>query len=121
MVKSAAAAAIALVLLNSDAGRAQPPASQPYVWRNVAIGGGGFVTGLLFHPREKNLLYARTDVGGAYRSDDGGKHWIPITDWIGGLDFTGIESFAVDPADANRIYLAAGIYSNMRAAILRTS
>jgi photosystem II stability/assembly factor-like uncharacterized protein len=87
----------------------------------VTIGGGGFVTGLLFHPREKNLLYARTDVGGAYRSDDAGKHWIPITDWIGGLDFTGIESFAVDVNDANRIYLAAGIYSQTRAAILRSS
>jgi photosystem II stability/assembly factor-like uncharacterized protein len=113
--------AAALILVNPSASRAQPVGSQPYVWRNVTIGGGGFVTGLLFHPREKNLLYARTDVGGAYRSDDAGRHWIPITDWIGEMDFTGIESFAVDPMDANRIYLAAGIYSQTRAAILRST
>src|SRR6185312_1359495 len=50
-----------------------------------------------------------------------GGHWIPMTDWIGGMDFTGIESFAVDPQDANRIYLAAGIYSGTRAAILRSA
>ena len=24
----------------------QPPPSEPYVWRNVVIGGGGFVTGM---------------------------------------------------------------------------
>ena len=120
-LKSIAPAVAGLVLLNQSASLAQSPDSQPYVWRNVKIGGGGFVTGLLFHPREKNLLYARTDVGGAYRSDDAGKHWIPITDWVEGIDFTGIESFAVDPSDPNRIYLAAGIYSQTRAAILRSA
>jgi photosystem II stability/assembly factor-like uncharacterized protein len=121
LFKFIASAVIAPILLNPAAIPSQSVDSQPYVWRNVTIGGGGFVTGLLFHPREKNLLYARTDVGGAYRSDDAGKHWIPITDWIGGIDFTGIESFAVDPMDANRIYLAAGIYSQTRAAILRSN
>jgi photosystem II stability/assembly factor-like uncharacterized protein len=111
----------ALSFLIPCAAPAQSPGSVPYEWRNVTIRGGGFVTGLLFHPHEKNLLYARTDVGGAYRSDDAGGHWIPITDWVGAMDFTGIESFAVDPADANRIYLAAGVYSGTRAAILRSA
>jgi photosystem II stability/assembly factor-like uncharacterized protein len=111
----------ALSFLIPCAAPAQSPGSVPYEWRNVTIRGGGFVTGLLFHPHEKNLLYARTDVGGAYRSDDAGGHWIPMTDWVGGMDFTGIESFAVDPADANRIYLAAGVYSGTRAAILRSA
>ncbi len=119
--KSIFFAAVALGLSIPPVIRAQSVASEPYQWRNVTIGGGGFVTGLLFHPREKNLLYARTDVGGAYRSDDAGSHWIPITDGIGGMDFTGIESFAIDPADANRIYLAAGIYNATRAAILRSA
>jgi photosystem II stability/assembly factor-like uncharacterized protein len=112
---------VAFVSFICSSASAQSPGSVPYEWRNVTIRGGGFVTGLLFHPREKNLLYARTDVGGAYRSEDAGGHWIPITDWITGIDFTGIESFAVDPADANRIYLAGGIYSGGRAAILRSA
>src|SRR6185312_17396519 len=112
-------ALVVSVFLIPCAAPAQSLSSAPYEWRNVTIRGGGFVTGLLFHPREKNLVYARTDVGGAYRSEDSGRNWVPITDWIGGMDLTGIESFAVDPSDANRIYLAAGTYSGTRAAILR--
>jgi len=33
------------------------------LWKNVTIGGGGFVTGLIFSPTERGLVYARTDVG----------------------------------------------------------
>jgi len=99
--------------------------SEPYIWRNVVIGGGGFVTAIITHPAQKGLLYARTDVGGAYRWDDSAKRWIPITDWIGMADgnLTGIDSLAVDPSDPNRVYLAAGTYSSSWAgngAILRS-
>lgn len=94
--------------------------SAPYQWKNVVIGGGGFVTGLIAHPRAKNLLYARTDVGGAYRWDEASRRWIPITDSFGEEDFTGIESIALDPNDTNRVYLAAGIYEFSRAAIFRS-
>jgi photosystem II stability/assembly factor-like uncharacterized protein len=89
------------------------PPSEPYVWRNVVMGGGGFVTGIIPHPRQKGLMYARTDVGGAYRWDDSAQRWIPITDWIGMADanLMGIDSLAVDPNDPQRVYLAAGAYS----------
>lgn len=96
--------------------------AQTYVWRSVAMGGGGFVDGIVFHPTEKNLMYARTDVGGAYRWDDKNQEWIPLTDWLSPAqgNFTGIESIALDPADANRVYLAAGTYTSGAAAILRS-
>jgi hypothetical protein len=98
----------------------KPVPTASYVWRNVVMGGGGFVTGIIFHPAQKNLFYARTDVGGAYRWDDSKKKWIPLTDAFRGIDFTGSESLALDPADTNRVYLAAGIYHGTRAAILRS-
>ncbi|OIR09288.1 xyloglucanase precursor [mine drainage metagenome] len=99
------------------AARADSIASVPYAWRNVRIGGGGFVTGIVFHPKQPGLVYVRTDVGGAYRWDAGLHRWVPLTDWIGMADVNlmGIESLAVDPSDPRRVYLAAGTYTNPRA------
>jgi photosystem II stability/assembly factor-like uncharacterized protein len=104
---------------SSTNGAASAP---PYVWRNVVMGGGGFVTGIAFHPGAKNLMYARTDVGGAYRWDEATQQWIPLTDWLGADDnnLMGIESLAPDPSDPARVYLAAGTYHGGPAAILRS-
>ncbi|RPK93995.1 RICIN domain-containing protein [Streptomyces sp. ADI98-10] len=86
----------------------------PYVWNNAQVVGGGYVTGLVFNPRAKGLLYARTDMGGAYRWDVAAEQWIPLTDWVGEKDWNllGIDSLATDPVDPGRLYLAAGTYTN---------
>jgi photosystem II stability/assembly factor-like uncharacterized protein len=117
--------AVLLAVLACLASTQALAAGVPYQWQNVAIGGGGFVTGLTYHPAERGLAYARTDVGGAYRWDAAGKRWVPLTDWIGKEDVNlmGIESLAIDPSDPNRVYLAAGTYTNPRVgngAILRS-
>jgi len=99
----------------SGTGEAQTTAAAgPYVWKNAQVAGGGYVTGLVFNPKEKGLLYARTDMGGAYRWDTGAEQWIPLTDWLGEKDWNllGIDSLATDPVDPSRLYLATGTYTN---------
>jgi photosystem II stability/assembly factor-like uncharacterized protein len=86
------------------------PAPVPYRWLPVRILGGGYVPGIIFHPKQKGLAYARTDIGGAYRWDDSAQRWTPLTDWIRFAeknDF-GVESLAIDPNDPSRLYLAVG-------------
>ena len=46
-----------------------------YNFGQFQIGGGGFVTGLISCPTEKDLFFARTDVGGAYRWMEETKSW----------------------------------------------
>jgi hypothetical protein len=86
----------------------------PYAWKNVTILGGGFVSGIEFSsaPGCNGAIYARTDVGGAYRWDLAAQRWSPITDWVGRdeSNLTGIESIAPDPVDPNLVYVAAGQY-----------
>jgi hypothetical protein len=52
-------------------------------WTSVKWGGGGYVDGLIYHPTSPNVLYARTDVGGAYRWNQATSQWVPITDGLG--------------------------------------
>lgn len=105
-----------------------PPTSAdgtPYVWKNVAILGGGFVTGIVFSPVTAGVAYARTDVGGAYRWDPSAKVWIPLTDHFERKsNFLGVESIAADPVDDKKVYAAVGTYTQAWAgngAILRSN
>jgi hypothetical protein len=96
----------------------------PYLWKNVVIKGGGFVSGIITSPVLPGLLFARTDVGGAYRHAPATGRWLPLTDWVGhdNSNLIGIESIAADPIDPNRVYLAAGTYTTAgNGAILRST
>ena len=79
-------------------------------WSNAPIGGGGMITGLVFHPAQKDILYARTDVGGAYRYDFKLKKWIPLLDSfdVNLRNYYGVYGIGLDPSDPNIIYLAVG-------------
>lgn len=105
----------ALLLLGETSHADQPVApSQPYVWKSVAIVAGGFMPGIEFHPNKPGLAYIRADMGGAYRWNQQEKTWIPMIDWagVGQWNDYGAESLAVDPSDPNRVYMAAGTYTN---------
>jgi xyloglucan-specific exo-beta-1,4-glucanase len=89
-----------------------PILAQTYTWNNVVIMGGGFISGIEASPAQQGLIYARTDVGGAYRWNDSTSTWTPLTDMfpISEGNYLGIESLAPDPANANIVYAAAGMY-----------
>jgi hypothetical protein len=105
-------------------GTAGTPAAGPYTWKSVTIRAGGFVDGIIFSRVQQDLVYARTDMGGAYRWDASANGWVPLTDWVSQqhANWTGIESIAADPVDANVVYMAAGTYmSSGDTAILRSA
>ncbi len=84
-----------------------------YTWRTMPVGAGGFVTGIVASSESTPTLYARTDVGGAYR-------WVPETkQWQQLLsasslpeahagDPVSVDSIAAAPSNGSRVYLALG-------------
>ncbi|WP_405865131.1 cellulose binding domain-containing protein [Streptomyces sp. NBC_01515] len=89
-------------------------AADTYTWHNARIDGGGFVPGVVFNRKEKNLAYARTDIGGAYRWQESTKTWTPLLDSVGWDDWghTGVVSLASDSVDPDKVYAAVGTYTN---------
>ena len=111
-----------LLLVASEHMSAQ---STNYQWKPVTMGGGGWVTGLVAHPGQQNLVYARTDVGGLYK-------WLPATnsweqlitldampaDFLSYQENLGeniyrvnvyeVQSVGIDPNNVNTIYISSG-------------
>ncbi|MFI9585546.1 cellulose binding domain-containing protein [Streptomyces sp. NPDC052236] len=102
-------------------------AAAPAAWRNVRIDGGGFVPGIIFSQTRKDLIYARTDIGGAYRWDPATSSWIPLLDWVGWSEWgwNGVVSVAIDESSPAKVYAAVGMYTNSwdpnNGAILRSA
>jgi len=91
-------------------------------WTNVAIGGGGYVTGIYLHPQERDLVYIRTDNGGIFRWNAAKESWIPLNDQFppSAVNYYGAEALALDPNNPDIVYLAAGMYVSNPGAIFKS-
>jgi xyloglucan-specific exo-beta-1,4-glucanase len=102
--------------------------AQTYTWHKAATGGGGgYVPGIVFNQTKPNVVYARTDIGGAYRWDQRTGRWVQLLDFTSAdnWNLSGVESIATDPVQPNRLVLAVGTYTNVftkqNGAILRST
>jgi photosystem II stability/assembly factor-like uncharacterized protein len=85
----------------------------PYEWRRLPLGAGGWVTGLVVHAGS-GTIYARTDVGGAYRYDRTTRLWtqmltaasVPAPDPT--TDEMAVEAIAVNPRDPRNVVITVG-------------
>ncbi|MGG5891088.1 WD40/YVTN/BNR-like repeat-containing protein [Falsiroseomonas sp. HC035] len=90
------------------------PSVETYAWRRVAIGGGGFITGLATDRTGATRL-ARSDVYGAYIWCAKQDRWVqlintatmPVDDQIQDGMNEGVFEVAVAPGNPDRIYIAA--------------
>ncbi|MDB5327471.1 MAG: carbohydrate-binding protein [Phycisphaerales bacterium] len=98
--------------------------SEPYTWKSVTILANGFINGVVYNPADGGACYINTDMGGAYRLDAAKNEWVCLTDWIANDDWSlnqmGVETLAVDPTDANRVYAGLGTYMGPSAIVRST-
>ncbi|MQM25870.1 sialidase family protein [Glycomyces albidus] len=108
------AAAVAAGALPAPAfAKPGPRGGDAYAWKNVVVNCGGFVPGIVFNETEPNLIYARTDVAGAFRWQEETRTWKPLTDWVSRDEwgYQYVVSMATDPVETNRVYAAVGAYT----------
>jgi photosystem II stability/assembly factor-like uncharacterized protein len=99
------------VVLNlQDEPAREPPAAEP-VGRNLGPGGGGWIQSICASPQRDGELLVGCDVGGFYRSTDGGAGY---TISNAGLQDYFVECIVPDPVDPNVIYLGceSGVYKS---------
>ena len=85
-------------------------APQP-AWRNVGPGGGGWIQSVCASPHDPEELFVGCDVGGFYRSADGGQSY---TIHNTGLQDYWVECIVPHPRDPRTIYLGceSGVYKS---------
>jgi hypothetical protein len=87
--------------------------SGTYTWKPMKIGGGGWVTGLDISSTEKNLMFVRTDVSGAYRWNAVTASWkqvvtstsMPVSSVNYGK-YAGVDSLVSAPKNPDIAYMA---------------
>ena len=65
----------------------------------------GRVTAIATHPTDHRTAYAGGAYGGVWKTTDDGANWSPVSD---GLPSLAVGALAIDPADANTLYLGTG-------------
>ncbi len=91
-------------------------------WGAVKIGGGGFVSGIVTGDK---VMYARTDVGGAYKYNYDKMQWEQLMAFINEADkgYLSVDAMCIDPNDDNTVYMLCGCayFSSERTAIFKTT
>ena len=91
-------------------------------WGTLRIGGGGFVSGIV---TGKKVMYARTDVGGAYKYNYDTESWEQLFGFITDADrgLLSVDAMAVDPTDDDTVYFLCGCayFSNEKTVIFKTT
>lgn len=90
-------------------------------WGTLEISGGGFVSGIV---TGQNVMYARTDVGGAYRYDYDTQSWVQLMAATSEPDkgYLSVDAIAIDPTDDDTVYMLCGCayFSNAKTAVYRS-
>jgi hypothetical protein len=83
-----------------------PIGPQPTVYSHASYAStSGRVESLAVDPRNPNVVYLGSALGGVWKTTDGGTNWIPLTDTQTSLAMGGM---AIDPNAPDTIYAATG-------------
>jgi len=77
-------------------------------WKQATMQGGGFIAGLLQNPNDPNIMYARSDVAGVFKSLNRGKSWFAINHGMTDCHQHDIQSFTISPHNPDVLFRCSG-------------
>lgn len=95
-----------------------------YTWKNAPQGAGGYITGIVVHPKNPNLIYVRTDVGGLYKWNASTSTWLPMMEWADDSeapDYYSVDGIALDYNNQNVVWACVGDNQSLKGAILKST
>ena len=78
------------------------------LWHQSTLNGGGFIEGILQDPHHHNIMYARADVAGVFKSNDRGRSWWACNNGITDYHQHDIRSIALSPHQPNILFRGSG-------------
>jgi hypothetical protein len=57
-----------------------------YYWpAYIPTSGSGRITSIIIHPKDRNVIYIGTALGGVWKTEDGGRNWVATSDYAPSL------------------------------------
>lgn len=84
------------------------PLKFSFQWYQSHTGGGGYITGFVQDPRNPEVIYARCDVAGMFKSVNGGKTWEVKNREMMEWHHHSVESICISPHNSDVIFRCSG-------------
>lgn len=82
--------------------------SNELIWQQSVMNGGGFIEGILQDPVQPDIMYARSDVAGIFKSMDRGRSWQARNNGVTGYHQHDIRSFTLSPHNSDILFRGSG-------------
>jgi photosystem II stability/assembly factor-like uncharacterized protein len=93
-------------LLPPPAAPAPQTPTAPVGWQALGPSNvGGRTRALVIHPQNPDIMYAGAAAGGVWKTTNGGKNWVPLSD---ALALMSVCSLVLDPTNPNVVYAGTG-------------
>ena len=100
---------IALTALALTSSYAQKGNDLPqYTFHQSKTGGGGYITGIVQDPINTDIIYARCDVAGMFKTTNHGKSWFTINNNMTDWHHHSVQSIAINPHNPEIIFRCSG-------------
>jgi photosystem II stability/assembly factor-like uncharacterized protein len=105
---------LAILLLQACSSAELPasPEAEAYSWHQAYTGGGGYITGIVQDASNPQLVYARCDVAGVFKSLDGGESWQVMNSGLDKWYHHYVRSLTIHPAKGEVVFRCSGDMRN---------